>query len=205
MPWDHNRHYHQFLLAQLPSPIERGLDIGCGHGAFAGRLADVAVSVDAIDADAEALTEAHRLHSGRANLKFIVGDFVKLDLPEAQYDVVTSLASVHHMDLVPALEKMKRVLRPGGVLVVLGLYRQTSVVDYVASAAALSVNLVYRHLVHRHNRSASAARVRVKDPNTALEDIRRVAGSITPGGRVRRHLLWRYSLIWKKPIMSALG
>jgi ubiquinone/menaquinone biosynthesis C-methylase UbiE len=205
MPWDHNNHYHRFLLAQVPSRIDRALDIGCGHGAFAGRLADVAVRVDAIDVDAEALSEAQRRQCGHANLKFILGDFVGLDLPEAHYDVVASLASLHHMDLVEAIEKMKRVLRPGGVLVVLGLYRETSVVDYLASAAAVLVNLVYRQVVHRHNHSASAAKVRVKDPSTALEHIRKVTGSIMPGRRVRRHLLWRYSLIWKKPLMSGSG
>ena len=83
IPWNHNSHYHRFLLTQLPSPIGRALDIGCGHGAFAGLMAEVAAGVDAIDVDGDALSEAHRMQSGHANLKFILGDFLNLDLPEA--------------------------------------------------------------------------------------------------------------------------
>jgi hypothetical protein len=30
-------------------------------------------------------------------------------------------------------------------------------------------------------------------------DVRRLAGRMLPGARYRRHLYWRYSLIWTKP------
>src|SRR5688500_4071077 len=37
--WDHNRHYHPFLLRSLPARRERALEIGCGTGEFARLLA----------------------------------------------------------------------------------------------------------------------------------------------------------------------
>ena len=209
-PWDHNSHYHEFLLKQLPSHIERALDIGCGHGAFASRLAELATQVDAVDVDIYALNEARRLCTGYPNLKFIHGDFMTLNLPTAHYDVVTSLAALHHMELFQALKQMRRVLRPGGVLAVLGLYREATISDYMASAVGVLANLVYRHaihrpVIHRHNITDSAQVITAKAPTSTLREIKVAANAVTPGAWIRRHLLWRYSLIWEKPVMNGTG
>jgi ubiquinone/menaquinone biosynthesis C-methylase UbiE len=198
-PWDHNSHYHGLLLKQLPSRVERALDVGCGHGAFASRLAGLAIHVDAVDVDVCALDEARRLCTNHSNLKFIQGDFVALNLPTAHYDVVTSIAALHHMALFQALEQMKRVLRPGGVLAVLGLYREATISDYVASAASVLARLVYR-VMHRHDISDSTKAPPEKAPTNTLKEIKVAANAVTPGARMRRHLLWRYSLIWEKPV-----
>ena len=47
--WNHNTHYHEQLLRAVPRPCRRALDIGCGVGQFARRLASVVEHVDAID------------------------------------------------------------------------------------------------------------------------------------------------------------
>ena len=107
-PWNHNSHYHPFLLRQLPSTIDHALDIGCGYGAFASRLAERAAHVDAVDIDIDVLSQARRQYSKHANLNFIQDDCVTQNLPTDHYDIVTALASIHHMDLVQALEQMKR-------------------------------------------------------------------------------------------------
>jgi ubiquinone/menaquinone biosynthesis C-methylase UbiE len=36
--WDHNNHYHRFLLNQLPSQRQSALDIGCGTSEFSRLL-----------------------------------------------------------------------------------------------------------------------------------------------------------------------
>ena len=199
-PWNHNNHYHPFLLSQLPSPIDCALDIGCGYGAFASRLADLATHVDAVDIDADVLKEARQLQDKHTNLRFIPGDFVTQNWPTDYYHVVTSLASIHHMELVQALKQMKRVLRPGGVLAILGLYREATVGDYAVSAAGVLANLVYRDIIYRRRLTDSPQKAPVKSPTNTLREIRMAANAIIPGARVRRRLLWRYSLTWQKPI-----
>jgi 2-polyprenyl-3-methyl-5-hydroxy-6-metoxy-1,4-benzoquinol methylase len=52
LDWDHNAYYHRLLLRQLPQKCARVLDVGCGAGSFATRLAQRANQVDAIDRSA---------------------------------------------------------------------------------------------------------------------------------------------------------
>ena len=37
--YNHNEHYAELLLRQVPAGCQNALDIGCGDGAFAHRLA----------------------------------------------------------------------------------------------------------------------------------------------------------------------
>lgn len=48
MAFDHNDHYHPLLLRQVPSGAATALDVGCGTGLFARRLAARGVVVDAV-------------------------------------------------------------------------------------------------------------------------------------------------------------
>src|SRR3954468_6852577 len=70
-------------------PGMRLLDAGCGIGLEAARLANEhpAVSVTGLDRNAELLRSA-RSGSQPANLTWLEGDLVDLDLPNESYDVV---------------------------------------------------------------------------------------------------------------------
>jgi ubiquinone/menaquinone biosynthesis C-methylase UbiE len=194
--WNHNDHYHGWLLRRLPTRFERALDVGCGEGLLAARLSNRADRVDAIDVDAAVLAEAARRHAS-PRVAFREGDFLAMRLASDAYDVVTSVAALHHMDLERALVEMKRVLRPGGRLAILGLYRETSPIDYVASALAIAPNLIRTRVLARGDAIASTAPTRA--PVSSLAQIRSVAGALLPGARVTRRLYWRYSLLWRKP------
>lgn len=37
--WDHNRHYHSFILKHMPATCEVALEMRCGTGAFARQMA----------------------------------------------------------------------------------------------------------------------------------------------------------------------
>ncbi|MEV4472391.1 class I SAM-dependent methyltransferase [Nonomuraea sp. NPDC049504] len=39
MGFDHNEHYHELLIRGIPEGAKQALDVGCGTGAFARRLA----------------------------------------------------------------------------------------------------------------------------------------------------------------------
>jgi SAM-dependent methyltransferase len=85
--WDHNVHFHRYLLRRFPKKIGRSLDIGCGLGLFASKLAERAQVVDALDIDSEILKEAQTQHKA-FNIYYQNIDFLKADLPKDSYDVI---------------------------------------------------------------------------------------------------------------------
>jgi SAM-dependent methyltransferase len=112
------------------------------------------------------------------------------------FDVVTALASLHHLPIETAIEKMRRLLRPGGRLIVLGLWTDNrTVADHVLNIAAGVTNKIYQCLWGPDLMTAPTS-----TPEAILTDVRRLADSQSPQATVRRCLLWRYVLVWQKPV-----
>ena len=86
------------------------------------------------------------------------------------------------------------MLRPGGRLAVIGLAADRSFGDYLAGASGLPADRFYRAI---HRKTGSGAPVKAADMTWA--EVRATAARLLPGARYRRHLLWRYSLLWTKP------
>ena len=194
--WNHNSHYHNYLLRQLPIKVERILDVGCGQGLFASKVANRAERVDAIDLDRATIEEAVKQHSA-SNICYQQADFLEADLPNNTYDAIVAIASVHHMDLSEVLQKMRQLLRPSGKLLILGLYRETSILDYIYSAISIPINLIYLNW-HRKSNEKIFDIAPTRFPQLLLPQITLVATPLIPGCKIRRHLFWRYSLIWQK-------
>ena len=207
MPFDHNDHYHRLLLRQVPQNCHAALDVGCGTGRFARRLAHLGIEVDAIDPSEEALAEALALSgriAGDRSPRFQHANVTEVELPKAHYDFISCLASIHHMpfDTVAAL---RDALAPGGVLVILGCYPEKTRLDWAWSLAAVPVNAVARLIVALKDKLRPAAtatgRERVKapvrQPTVPLLQIRREAAVLLPGCSIRRLLFWRYLLVFR--------
>ena len=195
--WNHNSHYHDHLLTQLPPQIDRALDIGCGLGVFALKLASKAQIIDAVDTEAKIIQEALRIHDA-PNIRYQCVDFIHAELPQNSYDAIVSIASLHHMDLEIALTKIRTLLRPSGKLLILGLYKETTVTDYLYSAVSVPLNYIY--LKRDRKNSSTTQKAPTQNATLSLEQIKSIANSIIPSNKIQRHLFWRYSLIWKKPI-----
>ncbi|MCL5996136.1 MAG: methyltransferase domain-containing protein [Chloroflexi bacterium] len=114
------------VLAKLvalatPQPDWQALDVatGTGHTAFA--IAPYVDHVIATDLTPEMLKEARKLQAGNGitNVEFRVADVHVLPFEDASFDLVTSRRAPHHFsDIRRALREMRRVLRPGGKLVI---------------------------------------------------------------------------------------
>jgi ubiquinone/menaquinone biosynthesis C-methylase UbiE len=191
-PWSHNNHYHRWLLRQLPRTIDKALDVGCGAGDLARRLADRAGSVLAVDRDPTMI--AHARTAAPTNVRFVQGDV--LDLPDDRYQAITCVAALHHLPLAPALTRFRQWLAPGGTLVVIGLYVPATVVDYLWQAAAVPSNLLVSG-AHGRDTPTVAMTAPVRQPTTTLAQLRAQVEPILPGAQIRRRLFWRYSLTWR--------
>lgn len=193
-PWNHNVAYHRVVLAAVPAPCPRALDVGCGTGLLVRRLAEVADLVVGLDPDPDALAAASRNLEGVANVDLIEGDVLKVDLGDGGFDLVAAVAVLHHLPLDAGLARLASLVRPGGSLVVVGLRRDSGPIDLALSALAFPVaNL----LVWRRGHTPVGAPV--ADPVETLADIRAAAARHVPGATIRRRLLFRYTLVWHRP------
>jgi 2-polyprenyl-3-methyl-5-hydroxy-6-metoxy-1,4-benzoquinol methylase len=123
-PWNHNWHYHRAVLAALPRRCGRALDVGCGQGGLTRRLRQVVPHVTGIDRDQRSIQLA-RAHPEAADIRYLLGDFLATAFEPGSLDFVTAVASLHHKDAEMALQRMAELLRPGGVLAVVGLARES--------------------------------------------------------------------------------
>jgi len=203
--WDHNRTHHDFLLKHLPSPCREALEIGCGAGAFSRRLARRSTQVLAIDLSPQMVGLARERSQACANLAFQVADAMSYELPAEHFDCIASLATLHHLPLAEMLSKLQRALKPGGVLMILDLYQAHGLTDRLANLIAFPVSLGLR-LIHtgrlrpsREVRAAWDEHAR-HDVYLTVREVKQICASLLPGAEVRQHLLWRYTLVWKKPI-----
>ena len=195
--WNHNNHFHNYLLCQLPRNVNRALDIGCGLGLFAQKLAERSKFVEALDVDNAILEEAINLNSA-PNVYYRQADFLEADLSEESYDAIVSIASLHHMDLETALAKMKVLLRPSGKLLILGLYRETTILDYLYSFISVFLNLIYLNWHRASIAPPTTKTAPILSAQLSIGQIKTVANTLIPGFHLQRHLFWRYSLIWQK-------
>lgn len=114
---EHHRH-----LAALLRPGLSVLDVGCGTGSITAGIAravGAAGSVVGIDRDEHLLGLAREEHGSLENLQFEPGDALQLEASE-QFDIVTAARTLQWVgDPAGAVARMKRAVKPGGLVVVL--------------------------------------------------------------------------------------
>jgi SAM-dependent methyltransferase len=197
--WNHNVHYYPLVLAAVSPGCRQALDVGCGEGMLARQLACRVPHVVGIDQDA-ASVEAARSQDPDGQIEFVRGDFLAHPFPPASFGLITCVAALHHMDPAAALARMSELLVPGGRLVIVGLAR-SRLPDLPWDAAAVIANLGHRAAKGYWQHPSPI----VWPPAHTYGQIRALAGDVLPGVRYRRHLLWRYSLVWVKPAPEELG
>jgi 2-polyprenyl-3-methyl-5-hydroxy-6-metoxy-1,4-benzoquinol methylase len=200
--WNHNNHYHQFLLDHVPAGCKSALDLGCGTGAFARLLAQRAEHVLALDLSPQMIHQAQTRSADAPNIDFQVADVFVWECSPEQFDYIVSIAALHHLPLEEVLSKLKRWLAPSGSLVILDIY-QTRFSDLFVNLVAVPVNWFMQLLKNGHRppvspeERAAMAEHMAHDSYLTLAQVRHLAQAMLPGARVRRHLFWRYSLVWK--------
>jgi ubiquinone/menaquinone biosynthesis C-methylase UbiE len=114
-----------YLLPHLSSS-DRLLDVGSGPGTITADLARRVREVVALEISDEAaeLTRAELGRQGIGHVEVRVGDVQDLDLGDAEFDVVHAHQVLQHLaDPVAALREMRRVVKPGGIIVILNHFR----------------------------------------------------------------------------------
>ena len=110
-------HLHRYFLARYFCRGKDVLDVASGEGYGAALLSQVASSVIGVDVADEAVEHATRSYI-REGLSFRTGDGRELPVADASVDVVVSFETIEHLyDHQRFLAEIRRVLRPGGLLI----------------------------------------------------------------------------------------
>lgn len=100
-------------------PAGKILDVGCGTGVLAGRLAAAGYEVTGVDPSAGMLE--HVSQSG-AGVEAVLGDATELPFDDGTFDLTMCVAVMHHVADPEAVHRslgeMVRVTRPGGLVLV---------------------------------------------------------------------------------------
>jgi ubiquinone/menaquinone biosynthesis C-methylase UbiE len=113
-----NEHLARYAFASRLCRGRRVLDLGCGTAYGSDELASLAHRVTAVDIDPGALRHAASLYSKR-NLEFTAADAGSLPFRNASFDLVVAFEVIEHLEnWREMLEEIRRVLAPGGQLIV---------------------------------------------------------------------------------------
>jgi ubiquinone/menaquinone biosynthesis C-methylase UbiE len=201
--WNHNTHYHGYLMNRIPEQCRHILEIGCGTGEFSRLLAQRAEKVLAIDLSPQMIRLAKARSELYPNIDFVTGDVMTYQLPDNQFDCIATLTTIHHLPTETILRKIRKALKPGGIFVCLDLYQRSNLSDLLFDSVAYPANLFLRLIKtgkprpSREVREAYAEHGKT-DTYLTLLQIEEICADILPGAQVARHLFWRYSIIWKK-------
>jgi SAM-dependent methyltransferase len=198
-----NSHYHNFLLRRLGLRCQAALEVGCGKGEFSRRLAGRSERVLALDLSPEMIRIARARSAHLTNIEFQIADVMLYDLPPEGFDCIATIATLHHLPLREVLLRMKAALKPGGVLLLLDLFEPAGLMDAILNPLAVSVSVSLRLIQYgrlrasRAVRDAWAAHER-HDIYPTMKEVRALCAEILPGAKIKKHLLWRYSMVWEK-------
>jgi ubiquinone/menaquinone biosynthesis C-methylase UbiE len=200
----HNDHYHNFLLRHLPSNCHEVLEIGCGTGGFARRLAECSEHVLALDLSPEMIRIAREQSLQFPNIEFQLADVRDWPLADESFDCIATIATLHHLPFPEMLLKMQAALKPGGVLLVLDLFEPAGLSDSLLNFLALpvSVGLRFKHYGRLRQRPEVRAAWKAHEHHDlypTMSEVRALCERMLPGAKIKQHLLWRYSIVWEKP------
>lgn len=198
--WNHNIHYHRVIVDAVPSSARTALDIGCGDGLLVRDLAAKVPRVVGIDVDAPSIERARGEVAGLPGdpVELVVGDALTYPFARGSFDVVASVATLHHVDARVGLLRMRELVGPGGLIGVVGLAAVGSPADAVRSLAGAAANTASERTNRRTSWEHQAPTV--WPPPETYGSMRKLVAELLPGARFRTHLYWRYSILWTRPL-----
>jgi ubiquinone/menaquinone biosynthesis C-methylase UbiE len=110
------------LIVRLaaPQPVDQVLDVACGAGFLVSAFARHAARIEGVDLSGTMLKEAeqHARMLGHANTAFRKADSAALPFEDQTFTIVTCKLALHYFpDPGHSIAEMKRVLKPGGRIV----------------------------------------------------------------------------------------
>jgi SAM-dependent methyltransferase len=193
-PWNVNIHYDGKLDSCVPPDAARVLEVGCGDGFLAARLARRVPEVVAVDIDGPVLQRALQRFPD-APVRWRHGDILDLAGELGTFDAVVSNATLHHLpDVGVALRRLAEYVRPGGTLAIVSFaspgwrYLPWALATFVIRGLAIRLRGKWEH-------SAPT----VWPPRFTVTELRAELREALPGARLSLLALGRVLIQWRAP------
>jgi SAM-dependent methyltransferase len=190
-----NIHYHEWVLDTLPPGASSALDVGAGDGLLAFDLADRGLLVTAIDSDPHSVQRASSDSRADDRVEFVVGDVLTYPFEPASFDVVASIAMLHHVDAVEGIRRMRTLVHPGGVITIVGFAKPSSRGDMVRGA----VGALYKKSMELRGRYWEHHAPTCWPPPCSTAEMRDIVVGELPGAVFKPLLSGRYGVTWRAP------
>jgi ubiquinone/menaquinone biosynthesis C-methylase UbiE len=145
--WNLARYTNGAIYDAALKLLDRGhqkvLDVGCGTGLMSATLAASGRRVVGVDLSAAMIARARRKKGPQ--MEFVQGDAEKLPVEDGGFDAVVNLISFHHYpNPARAVAEFRRVLRPGGRLVLAAFDRNSRYIALTQKTNCLTKSIVGR-------------------------------------------------------------
>jgi ubiquinone/menaquinone biosynthesis C-methylase UbiE len=136
-------------------PESRVVEVGSGTGKLTEELVALGLHVDAVEPGRNMIEVARRRLNDSELVRFHIGRFEDVPLPERSFDAVLSASAFHWVDPQIGWRKAAGLLRPGGTL---GLFQPVSVRNESAGDAVAELDAAFRRLAPAQAAERPAAR-----------------------------------------------
>ncbi len=192
VPWNHNYAYNGWI-SKIVGKRNKILDIGCGNGTLSMLLRTPENHILGIDPSYSSIQKANKQNI-YDNVKFVQTTFEDFDANGDTFDAIVFVASIHHMNMLNAIEKAKKLLEPNGVLIIVGLAKPSSFTDWVVELLRIIPSKIISTI--KQNIDSEALDIAVSYDLPTMSEVRRICHDNLCGHTVRYGLHYRYLLTW---------
>lgn len=192
------------LLKHVPANARRALDVGCGDGTLARALARQGMSVEAIDVSPGMIALAQALTARELRIEYRVADVTSGNLPEGAFDLVCSVAMVHHLPLSTIVPRLAQLVAPEGTLLIQDVTERRGP-RYLLSNIIAVLGAYLRRMTQGQDGSPEIARLYadhgVGEQYLSASQVAAEYRPLLPGAKIENRIEWRYTVIWRRPAL----
>lgn len=192
-PWNHNYAYNRWISKKI-GKRKKILDVGCGDGTLALYLRTADNDILGIDISDSSIQKANKKNP-YCNVSFIRTSFEEFQANNERFDAIVFVASIHHMDMVNAVDKAKKLLAKNGVMIIVGLGKPSSLLEWIVELIRIVPSKIVSLI--KKNTTSEELNFDVSYDFPTMNEVRKICGEMLCGYTLRYGLHYRYLLTWE--------